>query len=62
MSKYIYKGKYNGQAMDQQIGGCGLYRVGFDFDKGTNDWKFLNQGITNIFRIYRERQNQTENE
>lgn len=62
MSKYIYKGSYNGQAMDQQIGGCGLYRVGFDFDKGTNDWKFLNQGITNIFRIYRERQNQTENE
>jgi len=59
MSEYIYK-KDN---IDQQIGGCGLYRVGFDYNQGKGDYNgspeyyYLRQGITNMFRIYNERKN-----
>ena len=53
MSNFIYRGTYGGGALDQQIGGCGLYRVGFDYVGGK--WKFLDQGITNMYRIWRER-------
>lgn len=53
MSNFIYCGTYGGGALDQQIGGCGLYRVGFDYVGGK--WKFLDQGITNMYRIWRER-------
>lgn len=59
MSQFIYK--QNG--LDQLIGGCGLYRVGFDYNQGKGDYNgspeyyFLRQGITNIFRIYNERKN-----
>ncbi len=54
MSNFIYRGTYGGGTLDQQIGGCGLYRVGFDYVGGK--WKFLDQGITNMYRIWRERQ------
>ena len=46
------------------IGGCGLYRSGFDYiPKGKGDYDgspeyyFLRQGITNIYRTFYERQN-----
>ncbi len=54
MSNFIYRGNSGGQTLDQQIGGCGLYRVGFDYSGGK--WKYLDQGITNMYRIWRERQ------
>lgn len=60
MSKYIYKT----DDIDQQIGGCGLYRSGFDYmPKGKGDYDgspeyyFLRMGITNLYRIYYERLN-----
>ncbi|MCC8036148.1 MAG: glycoside hydrolase family 18 [Rikenellaceae bacterium] len=61
MSQYIYT--QNG--MDQQIGGCGIYRSQFDYNQGKGDYNgspeyyYLRQGITNIYRIFNERQNST---
>ncbi|MDE6148462.1 MAG: endoglycosidase [Bacteroidales bacterium] len=54
MSKYVHRGTENGKVYEQQIGGCGLYRVGFDYVGGK--WRYLDQGITNMYRIWRERQ------
>ncbi|MDL2303189.1 glycoside hydrolase family 18 [Dysgonomonas sp. OttesenSCG-928-D17] len=66
MSTYIYKGTFDGKEIDQQIGGCGLYRSGFDYmPKGQGDYDgspeyyFLRKGITNLYRIYYERLNPT---
>ena len=62
-SKYIYRPTSGADmGVDQQIGGCGIYRVGFDYDQGKGDYNgspeyyFLRQGITNLYRIYYERQ------
>lgn len=65
-SQYIHKATYTvGEEkvnIDQQIGGCGLYRVGFDYDQGKGDYNgspeyyYLRQGITNLYNIYKERQ------
>jgi hypothetical protein len=64
MSTYIYNKTYKDQEIDQQIGGCGLYRSGFDYmPKGQGDYNgspeyyFLRKGITNLYRIYYERLN-----
>ncbi|MDR0667732.1 MAG: glycoside hydrolase family 18 [Prevotellaceae bacterium] len=52
--------------VDRQIGGFGVYRVGFDYAQGKGDYNgspeyyFLRQGITNIYRIYNERNNPPE--
>jgi len=73
MSKYIYKGSYtvNGEPyeIDQQIGGCGIYRVGFDYShdglgdyNGSPEYYYLRQGITNIYKIFYERQNQSSSD
>ncbi|MCA5005066.1 glycoside hydrolase family 18 [Sphingobacterium bovistauri] len=58
MSQFIYKA--NG--VDQQIGGAGLYRSGFDYlPKGKGDYDgspeyyFLRMGITNLYRIFNQR-------
>ncbi|EEI92572.1 hypothetical protein HMPREF0765_1799 [Sphingobacterium spiritivorum ATCC 33300] len=59
MSQFIYK--QNG--MDQQIGGAGLYRSGFDYIPrnqngdydGSPEYFFLRKGITNLYRIFNER-------
>ncbi|WP_233376857.1 glycoside hydrolase family 18 [Maribellus sp. CM-23] len=63
MSEFIFKP----EELNQQIGGCGLYRSGFDYaPKGKGDYNgspeyyFLRKGITNIFRIFNERQNVAE--
>lgn len=59
MSKYVYK---KGD-IDRQIGGCGLYRSGFDYNQGKGDYNgspeyyFLRQGISNMYQIYNERKN-----
>lgn len=53
MSKYIHSMSTGGT---QQIGGCGLYRVGFDYDKGTGKWRFLEPGITEMYKIWRNSQ------
>lgn len=64
MSKLIY----NQKGIDRQIGGCGIYRVGFDYNQGKGDYNgspeyyFLRQGITNIYRIFYERLNQAKEE
>lgn len=69
MSKYIYKGYWNyDKEVDQQIGGCGLYRVGFDYNQGKGDYDgspeyyFLRRGITNLYQIYHDRLNQAQEE
>lgn len=69
MSKYIYRGYWNyDQEVDQQIGGCGLYRVGFDYNQGKGDYNgspeyyFLRQGITNLYQIFYDRLNHTQGE
>ena len=55
-SQYVFKGDFEGLYVDQQIGGCGLYRVGFDYNQnGDGEYYYLRQGITNIYRIFRER-------
>ncbi len=58
MSQFIY----DPNGLNQQIGGCGLYRSGFDYvPKGQGDYDgspeyyFLRKGITNLYRIYYER-------
>lgn len=63
MSTYIY----TDDGYNQQIGGCGLYRSGFDYmPKGGGDYDgspeyyFLRKGITNLYRIYYERLNPTD--
>ncbi|MDR1680555.1 MAG: glycoside hydrolase family 18 [Prevotellaceae bacterium] len=61
-SKYIHKptsGTHVG--VDQQIGGFGIYRVGFDYRsartfQGSSEYGFLREGIYNIYSIYRSRQ------
>lgn len=60
-SSFVFKptsGNYEG--MDAQIGGFGIFRSPFDYNNGTYagvpEYFFLRQGITNIYRIYRERQ------
>ncbi|MBB4034503.1 hypothetical protein GGR21_000388 [Dysgonomonas hofstadii] len=62
MSEFIYEP----DGLNQQIGGCGLYRSGFDYmPKGQGDYDgspeyyFLRKGITNLYRIYYERLNPT---
>ncbi|CDA85126.1 glycoside hydrolase family 18 [Bacteroides congonensis] len=71
MANYIYKGTYNVKGetvnIDQQIGGCGLYRCGFDYNQGKGDYDgspeyyFLRQGITTLYSIYYDRLNGTSN-
>lgn len=62
MSEFIY----DPNGLNQQIGGCGLYRSGFDYmPKGKGDYDgspeyyFLRRGISNLYRIYYERLNPT---
>lgn len=62
MSQFIY----DPEGINQQIGGCGLYRSGFDYtSKGQGDYDgspeyyFLRKGITNLYRIFYERLNPT---
>lgn len=64
MTQFIYK--ENGA--DQQIGGSGLYRSGFDYlPKGKGDYDgspeyyFLRKGITNLYGLYYRRKVQTLN-
>lgn len=67
MSRFIYEGTWNVNGseykIDQQIGGCGIYRPGFDYDQGKGDYNgspeyyYLRQGITNLYEIYNERKN-----
>jgi hypothetical protein len=66
-SKFIYKPTSGADTgVDQQIGGFGIYRVGFDYNQGKGDYNgspeyyYLRQGITNIYRIYNERKNSVE--
>ena len=64
MSNYVYKQ----QGIEQQIGGCGIYRVGFDYNQGDGDYNgspeyyYLRQGITNLYRTYHERLNISQEE
>lgn len=64
MSKYIH----TANGINQQIGGCGLYRVGFDYNQGKGDYNgspeyyFLRQGITNIYQIFYGRLNGNQEE
>lgn len=60
---------YEPQGINQQIGGCGLYRSGFDYmPKGEGDYDgspeyyFLRKGITNLYRTYYERLNPVQPE
>lgn len=65
MSRYIYKATYtvNGEQyeIDQQIGGCGIYRVGLGYESSNGDYAgspeyyYLRQGITELYRIYKQR-------
>ena len=65
MANYIYRGTYNinGEKVniDQQIGGCGLYRCGFDYNQakgdydGSPEYYFLRRGITTLYSIYYDR-------
>ena len=66
-SKYVHKPTSGTHAgVDQQIGGFGIYRVGFDYNQGKGDydgspeWHFLRRGISNIYRIFNERRNASE--
>lgn len=56
----LVQSQYIHEAANQQIGGCGLYRVGFDYDKSKQGYNFLPQMITNMYRIWRERNNINE--
>lgn len=59
MSKYVY----DRTGLNEQIGGCGLYRSGFDYNQGKGDYDgspeyyFLRQGITNLYRNFYDRLN-----
>lgn len=67
MANYIYTGTYNINGkevnIDQQIGGCGLYRCGFDYNQGKGDYDgsseyyYLRKGISTIYGIYYDRLN-----
>jgi hypothetical protein len=67
-SKYIYKPESGADVgVDQQVGGFGIYRVGFDYNQGkvynnSPEYYFLRQGITNIYQIYNERKNAAASE
>jgi hypothetical protein len=60
-SQYIYNPTTGNDAgVDQQIGGFGIYRVGFDYNQNKEynnspEYYFLRQGITNLYQIYNER-------
>jgi hypothetical protein len=54
MSRYIH----TADGVDQQIGGFGIYRIGMDYQGTTRQYKFLPQGITNIYSIYNARKQQ----
>jgi hypothetical protein len=62
MSNYVY----DKNDINEQIGGCGLYRSGFDYNQGKGDYNgspeyyFLRQGITNMYSRYKERQHPVE--
>jgi len=62
MARYIHRVG----DIEQQIGGFGMYRPGFDYAQGKGDyngspeWWFLRHGITEIYRIFYERQNPPE--
>jgi hypothetical protein len=61
-SRYVHKptsGVHVG--VNQQIGGFGVYRVGFDFKSarefaGSFQYGFLRNGIANLYNVYRSRQ------
>jgi hypothetical protein len=58
-SQYVHQA----DGVDQQIGGFGIYRVGFDYNQGKTyngspEYYFLRQGITNLYRIYNERRSE----
>lgn len=59
MSRYIH----DEDGFDEQIGGCGLYRSGFDYNQGKGDYNgspeyfFLRKGITNLYSIFYQRLN-----
>jgi hypothetical protein len=61
-SSYVHKptsGTHVG--VNQQIGGFGIYRVGFDFGSarefaGSRQYGFLRNGISNLYNVYRSRQ------
>jgi hypothetical protein len=55
-AKYVHQS--NG--VDRQIGGFGIYRVGFDYNQGkmynnSPEYYYLRQGITELYRVYNER-------
>jgi hypothetical protein len=60
-SSYVHKptsGAHVG--VDQQIGGFGIYRVGFDYKSarefaGSYQYGYLRLGIFNLYRVYRSR-------
>jgi hypothetical protein len=54
MSSYIH----TADGVDQQIGGFGIYRIGMDYQGTTKQYKFLPQGIANIYSIYNTRKQQ----
>jgi hypothetical protein len=56
-SKYIH----TADGINQQIGGFGIYRVGFDYRsyrtfQGSTEYGYLREGINNLYNIYRSRQ------
>lgn len=62
-SGFVYKPESgNNVGVDQQIGGCGIYRVGFDYNQGKGDYNgspeyyFLRQAISNLYAKYYQRQ------
>jgi hypothetical protein len=61
-SKYVHKPTSGAHAgVDQQIGGFGIYRVGFDYKSakefgGSHEYGFLREGIANLYNVYRSRQ------
>jgi hypothetical protein len=56
MSNYIH----TADGVDQQIGGFGIYRIGMDYQGTTKQYKFLPQGITNMYSIYNTRKQQQQ--
>lgn len=64
MADFIYEGRWpyknSYYDIDQMIGGCGIYRVGFDYNQGKGDYNgspeyyYLRQGITRLYRNYRD--------
>ena len=62
MSRYVH----TADGIEQQIGGFGIYRPVFDYAQGKGDylgspeWWFLRHGITNLYRVYNERKENSE--